>query len=180
MDIFLAKINEEIQNKIALSKLQHNLGRKILSYILEKSYNIKPEIFEENQKPYVKNNPIYFSISHSKYLVGVAFDNNPIGLDIEFKRKRDYKKILKYLNFDKEASEEEFFQLWTVYEAEYKSGIKENVLSFNYGNYTISTSYATDSNKLNLYLLTQQQEDFSIKTLEKPTLLKNLSDKLRG
>ncbi len=182
MDLFFVKIKEADKNagRVTLSKIQHKLGRRLLAHLLDKKYNIVDEILVENGKPHLKNNPIYFSISHSKFLVGIAFDKLPIGLDIEYKRKRDYKAILKYLNFDKEVSEDDFFQLWTTYEAEYKSGVKEDLMSFNYENYSVSISYSKKQEKdFNFYLIEEKNNEFFIKKVENPDILANLDYKLK-
>ena len=68
------------------------------------------------------------------------FDEYDCGVDIEFIKTRNHKKILEYFNIDNNLSEEEFYQWWTVYEAEYKSQIKNGVLSFKYKNYVCSIS----------------------------------------
>jgi len=183
MDLFFTKIDEIYNNtdRITISKIQHSLGRKLLDYLLKEKFNIFDNVIEENGKPCIKNNPIYFSISHSKYLIGILFDINPVGLDIEFKRKRNYKSILEYFNFYNEISEEEFFQLWTSYEAEFKSGLKEKLISFNYENYAISISCKKMQNKLlNLYLLKEQDNNFLVEKLETPKLLENLNFRLKS
>ena len=41
---------------------------------------------------------------------------------------------------DNTLSEEEFYQWWTIYEAEYKSQIKDKILSFKYKNYVCTIS----------------------------------------
>ncbi len=182
MDLFFTKIDKKYNNldKIALSKLQHKLARKLLDYLLKVKFGIIDEVLVKNGKPYLKNNPIYFNISHSKYLIGILFDSEPVGLDIEYKRKRNYRAILDYLNFNKDVSEEEFFQLWTVYEAEFKSGLKEDIISFDYENYSVSISYRKmPSGMLNIYFLKEQDNKFLMNKVENPVFLKNLDYKLK-
>ena len=57
--------------------------KKILKKVLKK-YHIEYDIFyNENRKPYIKNNPIFFNISHSgEYIVCVVSDKE-IGVDIQ-------------------------------------------------------------------------------------------------
>ena len=47
-----------------------------------------------------------------------------------------------------DISQDEFFQIWTTYEAEYKSNIKSGgkLISFKYDNYFVTISYNFDSN----------------------------------
>lgn len=183
MEIFITKIenkNSENLSKITLSKIQHSLGRNMLKYLLCKKYHINDEILERDGKPYIKNNPIYFSISHSKYLVGIAFDKNTIGLDIEFKKTRNFKSILKYFNINKDVSEKDFFQLWTVYEAEFKSGIKENILTFDLTDYILSLSFKnSNDNKICFYNVTNQHNNYLIKQIDNLPIIKNLDYKLK-
>ena len=147
MDIYFFHLyNTENLSRIELHKLQHNEGRKHLKYLLEKVYNIDCDILEKDGKPYLKNNEIYFSISHSKELICICFDKSEIGVDIEFEKERDYKKILKHYNItDENISQQEFYKMWTIYEAEYKSTIKSDLICFEYENFMCAVSYKTAS-----------------------------------
>ena len=58
-------------------------SEELLRKILEK-YHIEYDIFyNEYGKPYIKNNPIYFNISHSKEYIVCAVSDSEIGVDIE-------------------------------------------------------------------------------------------------
>ena len=144
MDIYFIDLNLDkniTENKIQLNKLQHKFSRLFLKNILENVYGIKFEISEKNKKPYIENNPIYFSISHSKSLIGICFDTYNIGFDIEYKKDRDIKGLLKHYGLeDEKITKDEFYQMWTVYEAEYKAGQINQILSFNYNGYMCSVS----------------------------------------
>jgi len=145
MDIYFINLNlsqDIIENKIILNKVHHKMSRLFLKYILETGYNIhSPEILIKNKKPYLEDNLIYFSISHSNSVIGIAFDVSNIGFDIEYKKNRNIKSLLKHYGLENNnITEEEFYQMWTVYEAEYKSGEKINCISFNYKNYMCSIS----------------------------------------
>lgn len=148
MDIYFINLNLEqciLKDKILLNKIHHNLSRLFLKHILEKTYNIKSEILEKNKKPYILNNPLFFNISHSENIIGIVFDKYEVGLDIEYKRKRNIIGLLKHYGLEKEKlTHEEFYQLWTVYEAEYKSGNQNKLISFNYKNYMCSISCKYD------------------------------------
>ena len=159
MDIYLINFNnlsdtDEFSSKIKRNKFHHKMSRVILKSILKSIYNIDADIQDSNGKPYIKDNSIYFSISHSEHLLGISFDKSPIGFDIEFMRKRNYKDILKYIgykNINNNISKEDFFKLWTKYEAEYKSGIKNSEISwFKYRNYICSVS-STQNNLPKIY-----------------------------
>ena len=64
--------------------IEKNITTEELLKKVLKKYHIKYDIFyNENRKPYVKNNPIYFNISHSgEYIVCVVSDKE-IGVDIQ-------------------------------------------------------------------------------------------------
>ena len=59
-----------------------------------------------------------FSISHSENIILVAFDENPIGADIEVMKERNFKELFARYNYKGEKiSKELFYKFWTEYEA---------------------------------------------------------------
>ncbi len=123
MDIFYVYIDDcELKDKY---NIHHTAGR----YIVEcaaKIYGIKnSELIIVNNKPKFEFADIQFSISHSKNIAAVCFDENPVGLDIEYIKNRDYKAVAKRMSLLLENdSLEGFYKAWTAYEAEYKLGVK--------------------------------------------------------
>ena len=71
-------------------------------------------------KPYFKNSNLQFSISHSENIVLVAFDNNPVGADIEIMKDRNFKDIFARYNIKENATKELFYTFWTEFEAKLK------------------------------------------------------------
>lgn len=84
-------------------------------------------------KPYLKDYPdIHFNISHSGHYVAVAFDNEPVGIDVEMLKKTDGKNT-KPINIAKRffapdeidyilsaaspLQQKRFFEIWTKKEA---------------------------------------------------------------
>ena len=70
----------------------------LLSKILLEDYNIKlsKEILKYNNfnKPYIKDNPIYFNISHSNKYIAIIICDKECGIDIEYvDYMRDIKKL---------------------------------------------------------------------------------------
>ncbi len=101
---------------------QHCLGRFLVKKIAKEFYNIEnTEIEIVNKKPRFKNSSLKFSISHSQNIVLAAFDNNPVGADVEFMKDRDFKAIFERYNYkgdNKELDNKElFYKFWTQYEA---------------------------------------------------------------
>ena len=69
-----------------IGNTSNNTSSMFLKEILEKEYNISNyEIIKnKNGKPYLRDNSIYFNISHKKDLIIVAISNNEVGIDIEY------------------------------------------------------------------------------------------------
>ena len=149
MDIYIIEFNKD--NNKDFKNIPKKYSRVILKFLLNKIYNNDDEILENNGKPYVKSD-LYFSISHSNNILVIAFDKAEIGIDIEYLKPRNYKKILNYMGAkcENEISQEEFYKIWTIYEAEYKSNMKQNIMSFKYQNYICSVS-SLNKNKPVIY-----------------------------
>ncbi|MBQ9246733.1 hypothetical protein IJ182_10755 [bacterium] len=126
MDIFYVYIAENSSNPKISHSLQHEIGRKIIEYVAKNLYKINnSEIEIINNKPQFKYSSKQFSISHSKNIVMVAFDDFPVGLDVEFIKPRDYNSLAKRMNFVLDEDNINcFYKRWTQYEAEYKLGCK--------------------------------------------------------
>lgn len=82
--------------------------------------------YTENGKPYIKNNPFYFSLSHSGKNAAAAVSEFPVGIDIEAVgnikdsviRHVCTENEIKYIN---ETGIESFFKIWTYKEAYFKT-----------------------------------------------------------
>lgn len=48
----------------------------------------------ENSKPYIKGNPVYFSLSHSGETGIFAISDKPVGLDFEILKPREFQSVL--------------------------------------------------------------------------------------
>ncbi len=118
----------QIQNK----KKTENKKESLLSlYLLKKGldefFGIKNyEILRtKNGKPYLRDEKVNFSISHSKGNVAVAFSLFPIGIDIECIRKYSSSVAQKvFSETEREFVEENdinFTKIWTLKEAAIKA-----------------------------------------------------------
>ena len=105
------------------------LGRKIVLEVAKSVYGVEDEIVYEGKRPHFKNNGIYFSISHSENLIVVAFDEEPVGIDVEFVKSRNFKKLAKRYNIKIETPTD-FYKWWTAYEAKYKNASGKIVKTF--------------------------------------------------
>ena len=73
----------------------HRKAEILIERKLGKGFEIKRN---ENGKPYVSGNPVYFSISHSAGRAMIALSDKPVGIDLEFYRPRKFEHILKRLS----------------------------------------------------------------------------------
>ena len=122
---FINKNNEKIVFKDKLKEKQHYAGRYLLSRILKENYSAEEfEISVINGKPYLKDLPCYFSISHSKNIVGIAVGKEELGFDIEYnKTERNYIKIFKRYGQKISSGDDlraNFYEFWTKHEAKIK------------------------------------------------------------
>lgn len=117
-DILKSFLNDRKFSSIEKEK-QHCYGRFLLSKVAEEIYNIENRELEiVNKKPRFKNSDINFSISHSEKIILIAFDSNPIGIDIEIMKERNFKELFARYNYKGgNISKELFYKFWTEYEA---------------------------------------------------------------
>lgn len=74
----------------------------------------------ENGKPYIENNPVFFSISHSGEKGLIAISDRPVGVDIEVEKSRSYLHVLsRFSEREREeiSTERDFLLHWTAREA---------------------------------------------------------------
>jgi len=83
----------------------------------------------EMGKPFIKDQPLSFSLSHSKnvYLLAISSEGS-VGADLQFDRPRDYSRLARkimgpegYKSFQESATDGAFIRYWTVYEAVIKA-----------------------------------------------------------
>ena len=114
-----------------LKKKQHFAGKYLLEYVLKNEYGIeKFETKSVDGKPFLKGLPYYFSISHSKNIVGLAIGEKNLGFDIEYNNpERDFGKISKRYGLNIQ-NKKEFYDFWTKHEAKIKLGSEKKDLFF--------------------------------------------------
>ena len=112
-------------------------------------------------KPYIQNNPLYYSISHSHDYVVCAFSKNKIGIDIEKIRDVDIQIMnqfatpneKKYILKSKKQLFNRFFTIYTLKEAYFKMMGKNlnNMLNIEF---TINKNYISCSDfKVKVYII---------------------------
>jgi phosphopantetheinyl transferase len=75
---------------------------------------------EENGRPYVKGNPVFFSVSHTGNVIVMAVDSHPVGIDIEYMKARDFARLSSWFFKECIPDREAFYRRWTCFE----SGLK--------------------------------------------------------
>ena len=130
MQIYYSNIDKYYLNSsLTKREKERSLGQKIIFDISKSVYNIDDEIVYDGKRPHFRNNEIYFSISHSENIIVVAFDTEPVGIDIEFVRQRNFEKLAKRYNI-RINEPPDFYMWWTAYEAKYKNPSGKFVSTF--------------------------------------------------
>lgn len=101
--VFLRKIATS-NNKILSIK-----AKELLKEVLKEEYLIDiyslSMVYNEYNKPYFKNCPIYFNISHCENMIALIISNKEVGIDIEKIREIKNKEIIaKKLNIKTNSS----------------------------------------------------------------------------
>lgn len=95
-------------------QLQFLVGRLMIYRFLGRRFKV-----EKSGKLTHKN--CFLSLSHSQNLVVLALSQNPIGIDTEnTTKKRNFKNICRFLKWKNCTDLNEFYKLFTQYEADYK------------------------------------------------------------
>lgn len=112
-------------------KTEFCLGRFLIKYVLKNRFGIdNPKILLKNKKPYIENNDICFSLTHSHSYVMAVFDKSNVSIDLELMKQRDFKKLFEHYNLEVENPDRiGFYKFWTGYEAEIKlqSDVKSKI-----------------------------------------------------
>ena len=108
---------EDVSQYLTVSQVIAKLGEPI-----EPEYT-----YSERGKPYFKNIPIYFNLSHSEEYVFCVFSKQEVGADIQYQKQGAKERIVKRFFTEAEqdawdrcpASEKEpfFYKMWTRKEA---------------------------------------------------------------
>ena len=102
-------------------------SREVLAHVLEEYYGIRDAArrlqFSLHGKPYLKDVPVRFNLSHSGTLTAVAAGRHPVGLDVQLRDEKPRETLRSRLT--PAEREEDFFRLWTAKEAyiKYRGGL---------------------------------------------------------
>ncbi len=155
----ISSIDETTYKKILLSlpqkriekilhlKYKHDRYRSLLAGKLVHDHLKEYEhliTVNEFGKPYIKGNPIYFSLSHSGEKVMLVISNKEIGCDIEYIKDKDLDIAKRFFNeneyqeiISSDNPKELFFKYWTLKEAALKcrgTGLTDSLTSIHIKN----------------------------------------------
>jgi len=119
--------------------IEKNISSEELLKKVLKKYHIEYDIFyNEYGKPYLKNNELYFNISHSKDYTVLVTSNKEIGVDIQYltfnEKTRD--RICTEEEQKIAINELEFTKIWAKKEAY----IKKIGIGLEYGMKNVDTT----------------------------------------
>lgn len=119
--------NKVLSHKFDSDRLLSLLAGKLLHDGLKEfgleNYDQKV-VLEENGKPYIPGNPVYFSISHSGTKAMVVISDSEVGCDIQIIKSEDTSLATRFftesecreiLNSDNESLT--FYKMWTLKES---------------------------------------------------------------
>lgn len=98
---------------------------RVLACILKRDYQMEPcpEIVrDEMGKPYLKNNAIFFNVSHSGEYLAIAVSDGPVGIDIQKGRNIREGMYRRVVRQEEQAligreRQRDFLRLWTLKES---------------------------------------------------------------
>lgn len=156
-------------------KLDFCLVRIVLLYALkERGFLNLREHYEhtEEGKPFLKDVPLFFSLSHSSEYIGVAVSTCEIGLDVEKNKNFNFRRISTFLtdleNVFLENNPDKFYELWTQKEAIVKlegttlSQMRDYCVVKNADNYNF---YFSDEEDYKICLALKNQTEIEVKKI---------------
>ena len=112
---------QPLSNKTAAKSQRQGLIAAILKKYTTQPFTIKTA---PQGKPYLDSNEIAFNYSHSHHILVLAISRYPVGIDIEWMKKKDYQGFSNYFwgadlisMYPRYAQRLAFFQAWTQTEA---------------------------------------------------------------
>ncbi|MBR5539735.1 MAG: 4'-phosphopantetheinyl transferase superfamily protein [Clostridia bacterium] len=148
---FVSRLPSSLRGHIEKKKLFSDRVLSAVGYSLLLG-EVSGEIaFKENGKPYFKDVPLYFSISHSGNTVICAISDREIGADVE--KVREIPRGVAMRFFTERERQCDFFEIWTKKEA-YGKCIGD-----------MAKAFATDVCDLSFY--TERDKEYAIAVYEK-------------
>ena len=118
IEVCVALLNEE--ERTSTTALNGDIRKRFIVSRALRRRILGPEaviLTDEKGRPYVKGNPIFFSMSHTGDFIVMAVDNNPVGIDVELMKPRNFAKLSAWFFGETIPDCENFYRRWTRYEA---------------------------------------------------------------
>lgn len=140
---YLNSLKEEELAKVNRYHKEEDKKRSVLSLILLKyaltvnGINKQTIIYNEYGKPYLKDEKLFFNLSHTKEYVVCCISNQEVGIDIEYTRPINelvIKKCFSKSEQDFVKTDHDFTKVWTLKESYIKNigtGLKTKLNSFS-------------------------------------------------
>lgn len=140
---YASLLPEYRREKIERYRFEKDKLRSLIAGLLiRRTIGEQPLVFGEHEKPYARDNSLYFSVSHSGDIVAIAVDDREIGMDVEGLPAEDRLKIADRFYHPREreyvhGAEDEmraFCRIWTRKEAYLKmtgEGISADLTAFD-------------------------------------------------
>ncbi len=156
------RIEHFFSDKSTLKRTESVCAKALLFEILRKEFNLSAftVVCDENGKPYIKNSPLHFNLSHSGDYVLCLCGTEKVGCDIqtkcEYKEKvakrffteREYEFLCK-----SEEKELDFTRIWTMKESILKyhgDGISGGLDSYDFSPFVKKESFEAYGLKFNV------------------------------
>lgn len=179
--VYIKKVNKDLKVNLTninkkraeyLSNLKGNT--QLISYcswiflkeIIKENYNLNIDeldlCYNDFKKPYFKDNPFFFNISHSKDIIAIAISSKEVGVDIQVIENNTYvNRLAKKMNLNDDIYEviKKFSSLEAYYKkigtGLYPSQLTNNIqithqeiLNINNQDYVLSVSFDDESFKV--------------------------------
>lgn len=132
------QINKALKYKIDDDKKRSILSSSLLNHVLKNiGLTYDSIIYNEYGKPYLRNNELYFNLSHSGKYIVCAVSNYEVGIDIEKIRPKSDLVINKCFTKEEQNivyDDNTFTHIWTLKESYIKqigTGLKTKLDSFS-------------------------------------------------
>lgn len=150
-------------------KKRFTLGRVLLKEVLkENNINDYLLLYNDFGKPYLKDNQVFFNLSHTGDFVVCALSNNEVGIDIEKIRPKNdlvIKKCFTESETTYALDDSTFTKVWTLKESYIKylgTGLSKNLSTFE----TIQDGFISSID--GIIFTSMKIEDYHLSICHKP------------
>ncbi len=161
----ITRLRREEDKKLSLG------AEFLLNFALNEEGVKIPAIYQvnENGKPFIKEFPFFFNLSHSKNIAVCAVSESEIGVDIQFMNKASFniaKRFFCYKDFRYilkcETPHDRFYEYWTLKESYIKAVGKGLSLPLNSFLIEFDNGIPTIKNSLYSFYLTEIEEVYKL------------------